>query len=196
MERMGEIAHSWGLKRIHGRIWLHLYVSPTPLDAADLVGRLSISKALVSVSIREMLDLKLALDAGRSPRGTHLFRVNPNALGAVQAIVAQRERVLMAQARTAAERALESSDETGEATSGTLEKQRLGRLIDLLSASESYLAGVSSLQMSEAWEMLSVLTKHRTHEKHEAPTNEPTRDQSLTSGASGASVPRMPESNA
>ena len=49
-DEVGELVYNWGLKRVHGRIWTHLFLSNRPLDASDLVKRLDISKALISIS--------------------------------------------------------------------------------------------------------------------------------------------------
>jgi DNA-binding transcriptional regulator GbsR (MarR family) len=41
----------WGFKKIHGRIWTHLFTSQKPLDSITLMSRLKVSKGLMSLAI-------------------------------------------------------------------------------------------------------------------------------------------------
>lgn len=93
--QLGELIHNWGFKRIHGRIWSRLFLSTRPLDAADLIEQLDISKALVSISLRELLDLKAVQEAGRSDRGTNLFRANQDLNAIYLEVLKQRERRML-----------------------------------------------------------------------------------------------------
>jgi DNA-binding transcriptional regulator GbsR (MarR family) len=45
----------WGFKRIMGRTWAVLYLSPEPLTAADLSRKLQISAGSVSMTIHELM---------------------------------------------------------------------------------------------------------------------------------------------
>ena len=98
---LSELVHNWGFKRIHGRIWTRLFLSTRPLDAADLIQQLDISKALVSISIRELLDLKAVEEVGRSARGTNLFRANGNLGEIYLQLLRQREQKQLEQTSAA-----------------------------------------------------------------------------------------------
>lgn len=95
--RLGELIHNWGFKRIHGRIWTRLFLSTRPLDAADLIQQLDISKALVSISMRELLDLKAVEEVGRSARGTNLYRANGDLNAIYLELLRRRERTMLEQ---------------------------------------------------------------------------------------------------
>ena len=99
--RLGELIHNWGFKRIHGRIWTRLFLSTRPLDAADLIQQLDISKALVSISIRELLDLKAVEEVGRSARGTNLYRANGNLNEIYLQLLRRREQPMLEQTSAA-----------------------------------------------------------------------------------------------
>lgn len=100
-DEIGELVYNWGFKRVHGRIWTHLFLSNRPLDASDLVKRLDISKALISISLRELIDLKLIAEIGKSPKGTHLYRTNPDLVRVFLNILKFREKMLFAKVSTA-----------------------------------------------------------------------------------------------
>ncbi len=102
-ELIGNFIHYWGFKRIHGRIWTHLYLANKPLDAADLVSQLSISKALVSISLRELLDFQVIEEVGKSDRGTHLYRTNPDILSVILSVLRQREKRMISRISAACE---------------------------------------------------------------------------------------------
>ncbi len=99
--KLGELVHKWGFKRIHGRIWSRLFLSARPLDAADLIEQLDISKALVSISLRELLDFNAVEEVGRSERGTNLFRANSDLQSIYMAVLKQREQRLITETRAA-----------------------------------------------------------------------------------------------
>lgn len=94
-DQLGEMIHNWGFKRIHGRLWTRLFLSNRPLDAADLIGQLGISKALVSISLRELLDVKAVEEVGRSARGTNLFRANQDINSIYLEVLKKRERKML-----------------------------------------------------------------------------------------------------
>jgi len=94
-DQMSELVHNWGFKRIHGKIWSLLYLSERPLDAADLITQLKISKALVSISVRELLDAGAVTEVGRSQRGTHLFRANTDITSIAMEVLRKREKMML-----------------------------------------------------------------------------------------------------
>jgi DNA-binding transcriptional regulator GbsR (MarR family) len=53
---VGDFIRYWGFRRIHGEIWALVYLSEAPLSGAEIVGRLRVSKALVSPALKELED--------------------------------------------------------------------------------------------------------------------------------------------
>lgn len=100
-DQIGEFVYYWGFKRIHGKIWTHLYLAQSPLDAADLVRRLNISKALVSISLRELLDFEVIQMSGKSSRGTQLYKVNGDIMSVILSVLRQRERRMLSRVEAA-----------------------------------------------------------------------------------------------
>lgn len=54
-EAIGRIMEVWGFKKVMGMIWAFLYLCPEPACAKDICKALSISPALVSITIQELL---------------------------------------------------------------------------------------------------------------------------------------------
>ncbi|MDX9732177.1 MAG: hypothetical protein RBT63_10435 [Bdellovibrionales bacterium] len=105
VSQIGDFIEYWGFKNVHGRIWAHLFLAETPLSAAELVGRLGVSKALVSMSISDLLDYDVVRTAGKSARGTQLYESNPDLPNVIANVIRKRERRLLTRL-SAATRAL------------------------------------------------------------------------------------------
>lgn len=141
-EQIGEFIHYWGFKRVHGRIWTHLYLAKQPLDAADLVRQMKISKALVSISLRELLEYEVIEEVGKSPKGTHLYRTNPDILKVILSVLRQREKRIIARIQ-AAQNSLERTAAEDRQAHGMSEEslKMLGELISKASIGlESFIA--------------------------------------------------------
>jgi DNA-binding transcriptional regulator GbsR (MarR family) len=54
LEGIGRVVEHWGFKRNQGRIWGLLYLLEHPLDAATIGRRLRLSKAAVSLVVKEL----------------------------------------------------------------------------------------------------------------------------------------------
>ncbi len=93
--QIGEFIEYWGFKNVHGRIWAHVYLAEVPLDAGDLVERLQISKALVSMSISDLMEYDVIQVAGKSARGTITYIANPNVTSVVIGVLRKRERRML-----------------------------------------------------------------------------------------------------
>lgn len=97
---VGDFICYWGFKKIHGRLWTHIYLSEYPLDAGQMMHRLKVSKALISLSLNDLLRYDVIIEAGKSERGTQTYVANPNVLDVILNVLRRRERKMLAQAET------------------------------------------------------------------------------------------------
>lgn len=95
-EQIGQFIEYWGFKRVHGRLWTHLMMSEEPLDASQLIRRLRVSKALVSMSLSDLLEHEVVEEAGKSARGTQLYRARQDVLDVILNVLRGRERRMLA----------------------------------------------------------------------------------------------------
>ena len=89
--QIGYLIQHWGFKAIHGRIWTLLYLSPTPLDTSTMIERLDVSKALMSISLRDLLAHQVILEEGRNERGAMTYSANPNVVDVILGVLKNRE---------------------------------------------------------------------------------------------------------
>jgi DNA-binding transcriptional regulator GbsR (MarR family) len=125
-ELVGEFIEYWGFKKIHGKIWLNLYLSEIPLDASALIQKLSVSKALISISIKDLLEFNVILEKGLSPDGTRLYEANPDLTGVITHVLRQREKIMMGKIQAAFGQLKEMSKE--DLSSYKIEVNRLKEL--------------------------------------------------------------------
>jgi DNA-binding transcriptional regulator GbsR (MarR family) len=125
-ELVGEFIEYWGFKKIHGKIWLNLYLSEIPLDASALINKLSVSKALISISLKDLLDFNVILEKGLSPDGTRLYEANPDLTGVITHVLRQREKIMMGKIQAAFGQLKEMSKE--DLSSYQIEVNRLKEL--------------------------------------------------------------------
>lgn len=108
---VGEFICYWGFKKIHGRIWTHIYLAEHPLDAGQLMQRLKVSKALISLSLNDLLKYDVILESGKSSRGTQTYVPNPDVLDVILNVLRRRERKMLTKAETSHKMLSALSDE-------------------------------------------------------------------------------------
>lgn len=92
---VGNFIQYWGFKKIHGRIWAHLYTSDTPLDSQTLMNRLSVSKALMSLAIRDLLEYEVIQTDSVGKHGVTFYQANPDVMSVITNVLRKREAVMM-----------------------------------------------------------------------------------------------------
>ena len=95
-EQVGHFIEYWGFKKIHGQIWTHLYLSPGPLSTQEIISRLKVSKALVSLSMKDLLRYKLILQTEESLNKKNKFYVaNPEVFSVIRGVLQNREHQML-----------------------------------------------------------------------------------------------------
>jgi DNA-binding transcriptional regulator GbsR (MarR family) len=124
---IGTFIRYWGFKDIHGRLWTHLYLSPKPLDAGVLRKRLRASKALISISLKELQEYDVVREhTSKTAHGTQAFVANPRVLEVIFNVLRQRELSLMANVMEANAQLAHFS--SAQAQESNIDKERVGLL--------------------------------------------------------------------
>ncbi len=144
--QIGVFIEYWGFKNVHGRIWAHVYLAEAPLDAGDLIERLEISKALVSMSISDLMEYDVIQVAGKSARGTVTYVANPNVTSVVIGVLRKRERRMLSRI-AAATKVLKDFKKHGGAkdTSVQLSSDRLASLHEMVLTAEDSMDAILRL---------------------------------------------------
>ena len=88
---VGEFIQYWGFKKIHGRIWAHLYTSTTPLDSQTLISRLKVSKGLMSLAMRDLLEYDVIQPVRTGKHGVTFYQANPDLMFVITNVLRKRD---------------------------------------------------------------------------------------------------------
>ena len=88
----GEMAVVWGINRTMGQIHALLYVSPEPLTADEIVGRLRISRGNASMNLRALEDWGLIQRVHLTGERRERFRTQTDVWELTQTVVRERKR--------------------------------------------------------------------------------------------------------
>jgi len=91
---IGEFIQYWGFKKIHGEIWTHIWLAKTPIDSTTLVKRLGVSKALVSLAIKDLLQYEVITTCAENDRRKILLLPNKDIQTVITNVLKKRETEL------------------------------------------------------------------------------------------------------
>lgn len=100
---VGDFMQYWGFKKIHGRIWVHLYTAKEPLDTFELLRRLGVSKGLLSLALRELMEHQVIQPEALSENGATTYSANPDLWHVITGVLRKREVPMLGAAFAAAE---------------------------------------------------------------------------------------------
>lgn len=96
-DQIGSFIEYWGFKKIHGQIWTHIFLAQEPIDSTTLVKRLNVSKALVSLAIKDLLTYDVIQVVGKGTRRKILFQSNTDLTKVIIQVLRMRERKMLSQ---------------------------------------------------------------------------------------------------
>jgi DNA-binding transcriptional regulator GbsR (MarR family) len=162
--QVGEFIEYWGFKNVHGRIWTHLFLSDEPLDAGELIERLGISKALVSMSISDLLEYEVIQLAGKGPKSTATYRANPDVTTVIANILRKRERRMLGRVSSATRQLRDLPKESRGNIK--LSPVRLDSLMDMIRTAEGALDGVLKFSdvSFEHWSAFNCIPEKKSDE--------------------------------
>lgn len=143
-DTIGEFIQYWGFKKIHGKVWCHLFLSKKPLDAQYFIDCMGVSKALVSQTLCELKQYNVIQDAGKGERKTMTYEANPHLTDVIFGVLRQREKRLLSKIYSSFR--LVESLPSNEIDELGLDQERLKRVGTMISFAEKFLHGVLTFQ--------------------------------------------------
>lgn len=92
---IGDFIQYWGFKKIHGQIWTSIFLSREPICATTLVKRLRVSKALVSLAIKDLLEFHVIQIVGQGSRRRALYQSHPDLIYVISQVLITREKKML-----------------------------------------------------------------------------------------------------
>lgn len=133
-EVVGKFIEYWGFKKIHGRIWAHLYTSQRALDSIELMRRLRVSKGLMSIALRDLIEHKVVEVAHIGRHGTSFYSANPDLVGVITNVLRTREAVMLGSAKHAAGRLARLK--VTEMQAAGIDKERVQNILMLIGSAQ------------------------------------------------------------
>lgn len=90
-DNVGAFIEYWGFKQVHGKVWTLLFLAPGPVDANYLIDNLKISKALVSMTIKDLLFYNVIEEVEKEKPGTQRYQFNPDITSVILDVIQKRE---------------------------------------------------------------------------------------------------------
>lgn len=152
---VGKFMRYWGFKVIHGRIWTHIYLSEKPLTAGVLMERFGLSKALMSLSLNDLLRHEVILEGPKSSKGTQTYVANKEVLAVILNVLRRREKKMLAQIHTAHDLlATVSQQDRDHIAINPKRLKDLGQMIEQAQSTLNSILDLADLQL-KAWEFMN-----------------------------------------
>lgn len=134
---MGRLMQFWGFKRVMGKLWTALYLSPEAVTAAELGTRLGLSTGAVSMGLAELERWGCVLRTARPGDRHDYFEAEADIWKMVRTVLSTRELALIREFRGSIERA--HSAAKGPDAGNPHVRARLENLQSLASTGEALL---------------------------------------------------------
>ena len=145
---VGDFMRYWGFRRIHGQLWLHIYLSPEPLSGAELTRLLTVSKALVSPALVELQKYGL-IRAHEVDKKTKKYTAHPNVYQVIQKVLKERELKLIQKAEQAVHKLQKATQASADSATIKTNLERLSEVEKMTSTAHVALQFIIHQQLSD-----------------------------------------------
>src|SRR6187549_2341004 len=142
-DTIGRLMEFWGFKRPMGRMWTLLYLSPSPLGAAELGEQLKMSAGAVSMTLNELSKWGAVKKSWRPGERRDFYEAETSVWKLVRRVIGDRELTLVREfsdALGAADEALAAAEL--EPAIKNFKKERVERLLELSKLGENLLSAL------------------------------------------------------
>lgn len=94
-DKVGSFIEYWGFKRIHGQVWTHIWLAKKPISATTIVKRLGVSKALISLAVKDLVHYKVIQVCGQGDRRKILLMANDDVQSVIANVLRLREAKML-----------------------------------------------------------------------------------------------------
>lgn len=101
-DKIGMFIEYWGFKAIHGKIWALIFLANKPVNAAYLVSALGVSKASISLSLRDLMKYNVILYADTDDF-IQYYRPNENIAKVITDVLMNREARMLLEIKNSCE---------------------------------------------------------------------------------------------
>lgn len=136
-ELVGNFIQYWGFKKIHGRIWAHLYTSAVPLDTQSIMARIKVSKGLMSIALRDLLEYEVVVPASTGKYGVTYYKANDDLMFVITNVLRAREAIMLSAVGSCVDRLANKSED--ELTGSQLDFAKIQSIKAMTESAQSLL---------------------------------------------------------
>lgn len=138
-EAIGDVIEHWGFRKALGRVWAVLFLDPTPLPAAEVAERLSMSAGAVSTTLTELQRWGVVRRVWRPGERKEFFEAETDFWKMISKVVSERERFLAETVRARLDQAAELASSAPRSATRAHVIERVKRLSSFAQVAESVL---------------------------------------------------------
>ncbi len=155
-DTIGRLMEFWGFKRPMGRMWTLLYLSPSPLGAAELGEQLKMSAGAVSMTLNELLKWGAVKKTWRPGERRDFYEAETGIGKLVQRVLRERELELVRQFGDALGNAEAALPKSGDGSALDFKRTRMHELQRLSKLGETLLTALVAGKMVDPTPILKV----------------------------------------
>ncbi len=95
LKSVGAFMEYWGFKAVHGKIWAVTFLSKDPVDANFIISQLQLSKAAISLGIKDLLHYDVIREVPKDGPSTQRYISNPDLMEVICNVLRQREKKML-----------------------------------------------------------------------------------------------------
>lgn len=156
LQSVGSFIEYWGFKEVHGQVWACIFLADDPVDANHMMAQLKLSKAAVSLAVKDLLEYDVIEEVEKTRPSTRKYVSNPNLAGVILNVLRKREKHMLNEVVVAAKALSENSKE--ELSKVRVGKDKISQLKDMTLGAQAILEQVlrqDDVQMTELFGLLS-----------------------------------------
>lgn len=92
---VGQFMQYWGFKEVHGQVWACIFLAETPVNANYLIERLKLSKAAISLALKELIKYDVILELEKTQPSTRKYVSNPDLAKVILNVLRMREKEML-----------------------------------------------------------------------------------------------------
>lgn len=95
LKNVGAFIEYWGFKAVHGKIWAAIFLAKEPVDANFIIAQLQLSKAAISLGIKDLLKYNVIQEVEKSGPSTQKYVTNPDMVEVICNVLRLREKKML-----------------------------------------------------------------------------------------------------
>ena len=123
-ESVGDFIKYWGFKEIHGKIWVQIYLSNTPVTAKELTQTLGVTKGSVSTTLSDLIAYQVIEKVHTGDARSPAYQSNTDLFESINNVLRNRELKMTKRIRENIDALIPETNSCDPETTKKLEKMR------------------------------------------------------------------------